>query len=231
MSDDSLWFRPPPRPSHPPQAPASPESPAVDVVIDGRPARVPATWTILEACRSLGIDTPTLCYLENLTPVNVCRVCVVELAGDRESIGIEFAYGVELRPVAVVSLDAREIAFGQRRGGDPPTGQRLDDIAHGRVRERRRGLRLGANGSRGAAGIAAGWLLHGVPPDGPPEGHAGFLAVSADARSLIVAQDHAHTFATMANIEKCGQRLVAVSHSLTVLSPPEVRGPGRTRAQ
>src|SRR5204863_587807 len=25
----------------------------------------------------------TLCYLENLTPVNVCRVCVVELAGAR----------------------------------------------------------------------------------------------------------------------------------------------------
>ena len=39
--------------------------------------------TILEACRSIGIDTPTLCYLENLTPVNVCRVCVVELSGAR----------------------------------------------------------------------------------------------------------------------------------------------------
>ena len=44
---------------------------------------MPATWTILEACRSLGIDTPTLCYLENLTPVNVCRICVVELTGAR----------------------------------------------------------------------------------------------------------------------------------------------------
>ena len=30
-----------------------------------------------------GIDTPTLCYAENLTPVNVCRVCVVEVAGSR----------------------------------------------------------------------------------------------------------------------------------------------------
>src|SRR5438067_13934561 len=39
--------------------------------------------TILDACCSLGIDTPTLCYLENLTPVNVCRVCVVERAGAR----------------------------------------------------------------------------------------------------------------------------------------------------
>jgi predicted molibdopterin-dependent oxidoreductase YjgC len=39
--------------------------------------------TILDACRELGIDTPTLCYLENLTPVNVCRVCVVEITGAR----------------------------------------------------------------------------------------------------------------------------------------------------
>jgi predicted molibdopterin-dependent oxidoreductase YjgC len=83
MSDDSLWFCPPPRPSRLPVPPARPEPATVEVVIDGQTARVPATWTILDACRSLGIDTPTLCYLENLTPVNVCRICVVELAGAR----------------------------------------------------------------------------------------------------------------------------------------------------
>src|SRR5580692_11216992 len=55
----------------------------VDVEIDGRPVRVPEGATLLEACRGQGIDTPTLCYLENLTPVNVCRVCVVEVEGSR----------------------------------------------------------------------------------------------------------------------------------------------------
>jgi NADP-reducing hydrogenase subunit HndD len=55
----------------------------VDVEIDGQPVRVPEGATLLEACRSQGIDTPTLCYLENLTPVNVCRVCVVEVEGSR----------------------------------------------------------------------------------------------------------------------------------------------------
>jgi len=83
MIDESLWFRPPPRPSRPPLPIERPEPATVEVVIDGQAAQVPATWTILEACRSLGIDTPTLCYLENLTPVNVCRICVVELAGAR----------------------------------------------------------------------------------------------------------------------------------------------------
>jgi predicted molibdopterin-dependent oxidoreductase YjgC len=83
MIDDSLWFRPPPRPGSPPSAPARPEPAAIGVVIDGKPVEVPSSWTILQACRSLGIDIPTLCYLENLTPVNVCRVCVVEVAGAR----------------------------------------------------------------------------------------------------------------------------------------------------
>lgn len=55
----------------------------VDVEIDGVPARVPEGATLLEACRAQGIETPTLCYLENLTPVNVCRVCVVEVEGSR----------------------------------------------------------------------------------------------------------------------------------------------------
>jgi len=55
----------------------------VDVEIDGQAVRVPEGATLLDACRSRGIDTPTLCYLENLTPVNVCRVCVVEVEGSR----------------------------------------------------------------------------------------------------------------------------------------------------
>jgi NADP-reducing hydrogenase subunit HndD len=55
----------------------------VDLTIDGTAVRVPEGTTLLEACRQLGIDTPTLCYLENLTPVNVCRVCVVEVEGSR----------------------------------------------------------------------------------------------------------------------------------------------------
>src|SRR6266702_5371659 len=51
--------------------------------IDGREIQAPEGTTILEACRRIGIDTPTLCYLETLTPVNVCRVCVVEVEGSR----------------------------------------------------------------------------------------------------------------------------------------------------
>jgi predicted molibdopterin-dependent oxidoreductase YjgC len=53
------------------------------LTIDGRPVTVPDGTTILSACASLGIQVPTLCFLETLKPVNVCRLCVVEVEGAR----------------------------------------------------------------------------------------------------------------------------------------------------
>src|ERR1700675_1381646 len=55
----------------------------VKVSVDGQETDVLEGSTILDACRHVGVDTPTLCQLETLTPVNVCRVCVVELEGSR----------------------------------------------------------------------------------------------------------------------------------------------------
>ena len=50
---------------------------------DGKDLAAPAGSTILQGLMHNGIETPTLCYLETLTPVSVCRVCVVELEGNR----------------------------------------------------------------------------------------------------------------------------------------------------
>ncbi|MBV9028665.1 MAG: (2Fe-2S)-binding protein [Candidatus Eremiobacteraeota bacterium] len=55
----------------------------VELTVDGRRIGVPHGSTILDACSRLGIATPTLCFLESLTPVNACRVCVVEVEGAR----------------------------------------------------------------------------------------------------------------------------------------------------
>ncbi len=55
----------------------------VTLTVDGQTVQVPEGATLLEACRRAGIDTPTLCFAETLTPVNACRVCVVELEGAR----------------------------------------------------------------------------------------------------------------------------------------------------
>jgi predicted molibdopterin-dependent oxidoreductase YjgC len=58
-------------------------SDSISVTIDGQDVNVPAGTTLLGAITKLGIETPTLCYDPGLTPVNVCRVCVVELKGAR----------------------------------------------------------------------------------------------------------------------------------------------------
>ena len=56
---------------------------AVQLTVDGQAVEVPDGASVLDACTAAGVDTPTLCYAENLTPVNACRVCVVEQEGAR----------------------------------------------------------------------------------------------------------------------------------------------------
>ena len=55
----------------------------VTATIDGREVTVPEGTTILSACARIGTTLPTLCFLETLKPVNVCRLCVVEVEGSR----------------------------------------------------------------------------------------------------------------------------------------------------
>ena len=111
MNTDSPWYQPPPRPTNPPSPPAPPAPTMVDLVIDGRPTQAHSTWTILEACRSIGIDTPTLCYLENLTPVNACRVCVVELKGART---LAPACSRRVEPGMVLQTDSPRVRAARR---------------------------------------------------------------------------------------------------------------------
>ena len=54
-----------------------------DISIDGMDVAMGSGQTILAGCSSQGIETPTLCYGDTLTPKNACRVCVVELEGSR----------------------------------------------------------------------------------------------------------------------------------------------------
>jgi predicted molibdopterin-dependent oxidoreductase YjgC len=63
----------------PPQAARA----AIALTIDGRAVSVPEGTTVLGACAASGLAIPTLCFLETLKPVNVCRLCVVEVEGAR----------------------------------------------------------------------------------------------------------------------------------------------------
>lgn len=51
----------------------------IDLAINGLPVAVEEGTTLLEAARFLGIEIPTLCHRDGLTPYGACRLCVVEI--------------------------------------------------------------------------------------------------------------------------------------------------------
>ena len=83
----------------------------VEIMIDGKSVSVAEGSTLLEAARSMGIDTPTLCFLENLTPVNVCRICVVEVEGSRTLVP---ACSRQVEPGMVIRTDSERVRLSRR---------------------------------------------------------------------------------------------------------------------
>ncbi|MBP1603884.1 MAG: Fe-only hydrogenase subunit alpha, partial [Acidobacteria bacterium] len=55
----------------------------ITVTIDGTDVKVPMGTTVLEAARRVGVRIPTLCHHPDLCVAGVCRVCVVEVEGQR----------------------------------------------------------------------------------------------------------------------------------------------------
>jgi len=115
MSDQSLADAPdltvPVPPGPVPSAPVRDQRPEVEVSVDGQRVSVPEGSTLLHACRRCGIDTPTLCYVETLTPVNVCRVCVVELEGSRTLVP---ACSRKAEPGMVIRTDTERVRLSRR---------------------------------------------------------------------------------------------------------------------
>ena len=94
-----------------PQVPPEPEARSIEIKIDGEPVSVPEGSTILDAARKLGIDTPTLCFLESLTPINVCRVCVVELEASRMLVP---ACSRKVEPNMSIRTDSERVRLSRR---------------------------------------------------------------------------------------------------------------------
>jgi predicted molibdopterin-dependent oxidoreductase YjgC len=83
----------------------------VKITIDGVTTEVAEGSTILDAARQMGIDTPTLCYGDTLTPVNVCRVCVVELEKARTLVP---ACSRKVEDGMVVHTDSERVRTSRR---------------------------------------------------------------------------------------------------------------------
>ncbi|MCR4401848.1 MAG: NADH-dependent [FeFe] hydrogenase, group A6 [Firmicutes bacterium] len=53
------------------------------LTIDGRKVEVDAGTSILDAAKKLGVDIPTLCHHPDLAVQAVCRICVVDIEGQK----------------------------------------------------------------------------------------------------------------------------------------------------
>lgn len=58
----------------------------VTLTIDNRSVQVPEGTTILQAAQSAGITIPHLCYLKDINEIAACRVCCVEVEGERAMV-------------------------------------------------------------------------------------------------------------------------------------------------
>ena len=63
--------------------PESPDGRTVTIEIDGLPATIRAGTTVLRAAREAGVDIPKLCATDSLEPFGSCRLCVVEVEGQK----------------------------------------------------------------------------------------------------------------------------------------------------
>ncbi len=89
---------------------ASPQRP-IRITLNGREVSVPEGTTLLQAAREAAIDMPTLCYLETLTPVNACRICVVEVEGSRTLVP---ACSRKVEDGMVVRTDSERVQLSRR---------------------------------------------------------------------------------------------------------------------
>ncbi|HYF48083.1 MAG TPA: 2Fe-2S iron-sulfur cluster-binding protein, partial [Planctomycetota bacterium] len=55
----------------------------VTLSIDGKSVTVPEGTTIWDAAQGQNINIPVLCHKPGLTPIGVCRACIVEVKGAR----------------------------------------------------------------------------------------------------------------------------------------------------
>ena len=60
----------------------------VNVTVNGVAVQVPEGTTILNAAKVAGVDIPHLCYLKDLNEIGACRVCCVEIEGERNLVQI-----------------------------------------------------------------------------------------------------------------------------------------------
>ena len=83
----------------------------VTIEVNGRPVEAESGEMLLSALRRAGVKVPTLCNMDNLTPTGSCRICVVEVEGQRSlvpSCAFPVSAGMKVRTHSARVVEARK---------------------------------------------------------------------------------------------------------------------------
>ena len=68
----------------------------INLTMNGLEVKAEEGWTILETAKFYGLEIPTLCYNEGLSPYGGCRLCLVEVGeGSKAKLVSSCTYPVE----------------------------------------------------------------------------------------------------------------------------------------
>lgn len=176
----------------------------LELKIDGRPITVPEGSTVLDACRTAGVETPTLCYARTLTPVNACRVCVVELEGSRTLVP---ACSRRAEPGMAVRTDSERVRLSRRMVLEFLASSA--DLSCASEELNRHLDRYGAQPERyGTAWAPAGEArdhAHAGRHEAAPAGRAETVAQAIKIDNELYVRDYAKCILCYKCVEACGE--------------------------
>lgn len=82
-----------------------------NITINGKSFEVADNSSILQVAKSAGIKIPTLCYLEGLTPMGACRVCLVEIEG---APTLAASCSTPVREGMIIHTNSKRVREGRR---------------------------------------------------------------------------------------------------------------------
>lgn len=111
----------------------TPRGEMVTIMLNGAEVQADPHWSLLEAIQFYGIDIPTLCHDEGLTPYGVCRLCVVEIgSGNKTSLVASCWHpvweGLEVRTHSNRVIKTRKIIL-ELLIARCPSSKKLQDMA------------------------------------------------------------------------------------------------------
>jgi len=177
----------------------------VAITVDGARVELREGATLLEALRAQGVDTPTLCFLETLAPVNACRVCVVELEGARTlvpSCSRKAEEGMVVRTDTERVRHARKLVF-ELLGSSVDLSLAGPDLQRWMARYGADPARFGAPSPPAAAGARdAAHAGHHHAGDGS---HAATVAQPVKVDNELYVRDYSRCVLCYKCVEACGE--------------------------